>query len=462
MNLPELIKKQITSQGMLRRGERAVVAVSGGVDSMVLLHLLHSWATGMGWGLSVAHFNHQLRGRSSDADERLVRATADRLGLACDVGRADVRQCARRRKVSVEMAARDLRHAFLARCASKRKAAVVVLAQHADDQVEHFLMRLMRGAGGAGLRGMAGQSFSPADRGIRLVRPLLALPKAEVLAFARLQRIGFRQDASNEAVEFDRNWVRHKLLPLLRCRQPAIERTVLRSLGIVEAETDYARRSALEWLAEIRRGRRVRPTAFEQLHPAVQRHVIQEQLIELGCEPGFDLVEHLRNEPGRSVTVAARKAVARERSGVVRVAAAQIAKFAGGQRVIRIVPTRQTRGCVEFGGVVVNWRVLRKPAGFSMKLERNVEYFDAERVGARLLLRHWRPGDRFRPIGLTAATKLQDWFTNRKVPRTRRRELVLAETERGDIFWVEGERIAEVCKVTPKTRRLLELRCKRS
>ena len=115
-------------------------------------------------------------------------------------------------------------------------------------------------------------------------------------------------------------------------------------------------------------------------------------------------------------------------------------------------------GEVEFAGRRLAWRILRRARGFELTRETGREFFDAEKVGSIVRLRHWQAGDRFQPIGLSAATKLQDWFTNRKIPMARRRQLVLAENERGEVFWVEGERIGEGCKVTPATRRVLEWR----
>jgi len=151
----------------LGRGGALLVAVSGGVDSMVLLHVLNSLAPEWGWKLAVAHFNHQLRGRSSDRDEALVCRTAAALKLTVTVGQGDVKAFAKQSGLSLEMAARKLRHEFLARTARAGGITTIALAHHADDQVELFFLRLLRGAGGEGLAGMRGRAPSPMDRGSR-------------------------------------------------------------------------------------------------------------------------------------------------------------------------------------------------------------------------------------------------------------------------------------------------------
>ena len=151
---------------------------------MVLLHVLRSLARRHGWRLTAAHFNHQLRGRSSDADERLVKRTEAKLGVPLAVEQGDVRQFARKSKLSVEMAARKLRHDFLARIARLEKIHTIALAHHADDQTELFFLRLFRGSGVAGLAGMKWCGPSPSDRGVELARPLLGQSKAELREFA--------------------------------------------------------------------------------------------------------------------------------------------------------------------------------------------------------------------------------------------------------------------------------------
>jgi len=161
-DLPEQIEEVIRGKRLFRDGQKILVAVSGGLDSMVLLALLQRLAGAHRWRLTVAHFNHQLRGKEADADERLVRDTANSLGLPLVAGSGAVKEHARRRGLSLEMAARELRHSFLATAAKNSGIASVALAHHADDQVETFFLRLLRGAGSRGLGGMDWLAPSPA------------------------------------------------------------------------------------------------------------------------------------------------------------------------------------------------------------------------------------------------------------------------------------------------------------
>jgi len=461
------VENQIQQRKLLARGQKVLVAVSGGADSMVLLQVLLALGKKLRWQISVAHFNHRLRGRASDADERLVRQTAKQLRLKFAGGGADVKSIAAQSKVSLEMAARKLRHEFLARTARRQNIPVIALAHHADDQVELFFLRLLRGAGGAGLAGMKWRSPSPADKQISLIRPLLDFSKAELLDFARESKIRFRDDATNFSSDILRNRIRHDLLPRLRNQfQPALDKVVLRLMDIVGTESEYVADCARSWLRSPGgAGRPIVPAArqrvpgrtdYEDLPLAVQRKVLQQELTGAGLLPDFELIEALREAPGKRATVAAGLSVIRDPAGKV-----QLLEPAGaGEQPFHAAESRLKlsgkAGRAELNGRRFYWRIetLKRMDRPPLPSPRR-EFFDADQVGGEIILRHWRPGDRFQPIGMKSPVKLQDLFVNAKIPATRRRGLVLAATLAGEIFWVEGLRISEPFKLTSQTRRQL-------
>ena len=416
---------------------------------MALLHLLHALAPRNKWQLFVAHFNHHLRGRSSDADEKLVRNIAKELGLPFIAGRADVRKVATAKKLSIEMAARELRHKFLARVAKQRKIPIIALAHHADDQVELFFLRLLRGSGGEGLAGMKWTSPSPADTKIKLARPLLDVSKIALTEFARENKIQFREDASNASLDFQRNRIRRELLPLLReSYSPSLDRTILRVMEIVGAESEFVADTA-----------RSVKKVFVKLPVALQRRVLQRQLLALEIEPGFDLIEWLRTNPNREVTINPRVSVSCDAAGSVRIAKPVIPLNRGRKQVSIAL---KDSGAVVFSGAKIFWKIERLTRFVRPKPATGREFFDADKVGAQIKLRHWRAGDRFQPIGMASPVKLQDLFVNAKIPRARRQDLVVATTVGGGIFWVEGLRMSERFKLTPQTRHKLAWRWRRA
>ena len=455
------VEQNIQNRDLFKRGGKFLVAVSGGLDSMTLLHALIKLSAEYRWQMVVGHFNHRLRGRASDADEKLVCKAAAAMKLRVVAGSADVKAFAAKSKLSLEMAARKLRHEFLARVASGRKIKTIALAHHADDQVELFFLRLLRGAGGEGLAGMKWRSPSPADKTVSLVRPLLDFSKGELAEFARENKIRFRDDATNFSSDFLRNRIRNELLPLLRKHyQPGLDKAVLRLMGIIGAESEFAGEVARQWLKIGRAGLQVSRNArqgaparetFEKLPIAIRRRVLQSQLAEAGVAPDFELIESLRRSADCFVSVGTNISVARDAGGKVVMRAEPISKFNESERAVK----SDDAGRAEFGGRHFRWRV-GPMRGFSRPRKMaGMEVFDADKIGGGIVLRHWRAGDRFQPIGLKSAAKLQDLFVNAKISAARRRELVLATAANGEIFWVEGLRIGERFKLTPQTKRRL-------
>lgn len=453
--LPALLQHidaTIAARRLLRDGARALVAVSGGLDSMVLLEALHKLAARHHWRLIVAHFNHQLRGAASDADERLVARAAKSRGLKFVSARWPREQQGAARRHGLEMAARLARHEFLARAAREHGARVIALAHHADDQVELFFLRLLRGSGGEGLAGMKWSSPSPVDRRLTLVRPLLDLPKPALADHARRGRIQFREDASNLNTRHDRNWLRRNLLPALARRFGAgALASIRRAMELAGDDAAFVQQIAGQWLAERRR------TPFEQLPVAVQRQCVRLQLRRMNLPMGFELVEHLR-QSGGPVSVTPDAVVRREDSGMI----VRRQQQAMGFDCAAVTVKRGTGGKTEFADVQFEWACESRRGRFGKPApEAGREVFDAARVGSSFTLRHWRPGDRFQPIGMRQAVKLQDLFTNAKISQVRRRALVVAEAARGEIFWVEGLRIGERFKLSARTRQCLRWQWRR-
>jgi tRNA(Ile)-lysidine synthase len=448
IDLVHRVGDAIEARGLLRPRQKILVAVSGGLDSMVLLEVLRRLASARRCSLFVAHLNHRLRGRSSDADERLVRATCRRHRIPCVIGRTDVRRIAAARRISVEMAARAARHEFLAKVARERGIPTVALAHHADDQVELFFLRLLRGAGTDGLSGMKWISPSPADERLTLVRPMMDLTKADLLTFAAGNKVRFREDASNACLDILRNRVRHELVPrLIKDYQPALPRVVLRNMEILGAESGFLDALAGEWIDG------GSPIPFEELAVAVQRRVLQRGLLALGAEPEFEWIERLRKIPNGSVTVGPELTVRHDGQGRVYRVESSTVEFGNGFARLDLAG-QGGRG--RFGGLEWRWQIRKPRAARMPKFCAGAEWFDADKVGPTIALRHWRPGDRFQPIGLAASVKLQDLFVNARIPRADRHRKVVATTAGGEIWWVEGLRISEKFKLGPATKRRLE------
>jgi tRNA(Ile)-lysidine synthase len=351
------------------------------------------------------------------------------------------------------MAARKLRHEFLARVAHERKIATVALAHHADDQVELFFLRLLRGAGGEGLAGMKWRAPSPANPKITLIRPLQDVSKTELREFIRRNKIRFREDASNFSLDAKRNRIRNELLPLIRKHyQPGLCKTILRLMEIIGAESDAIGRLAEEWLKQ-------RRPDFENLPVTVQRRVLQSQLISLGLAADFDLIESLRQSVDVAVSVGSEFSVLRSQTG--KVTLQKISAVVGFNPNELAVNLAGRAGETVFDAARMSWKFDARKHFHRVRGGTGGEFFDADKVGGQITLRHWRPGDVFQPIGLKSPVKLQDLFTNAKIPRGRRRELMVAKAAGGEIFWVEGLRISENFKLMPETRRRLVWRWRR-
>ena len=289
---------------MLRRGEHVLVAASGGADSTALLLCLHDLTSLMGLQLSVAHLHHGLRGTEADEDAEFIRRMSAELGLPFLSERADVRARAAEGRGNLEEAAREARYEFLRRTAADIGADKIATGHSMNDQAETVLLRWLRGSGPGGLAGI-----HPVVDG-RLIRPLIACSRRQILDFLAERKAACREDSSNRDLHFRRNRIRHELVPYLEKHfNPRLIATLARAAGIAQATDDFVDSFAGGEFARLRvllpHGVALRPGEILELHPAVQRLVVRRALREvLGSLRGIETVHTeavLRLcEPGRA------------------------------------------------------------------------------------------------------------------------------------------------------------------
>ncbi|MDQ3420424.1 MAG: tRNA lysidine(34) synthetase TilS [Acidobacteriota bacterium] len=442
MSLTDSVLRTIRRYDMLPAGGRVAVALSGGPDSVALLHLLRALETrGELVVAGTAHFNHQLRGAASDGDQAFCRKLALDLGVPLEVGSGDVRATARIEKRSVEDAARRMRYAFLSRAARTLKADAIAVGHSRDDQAETFLLRLLRGSGTRGLG-----SIRP-KAGI-VIRPLLEINRAELRQFAAAEGLTFREDATNTDVAIPRNRIRHELLPYLEREFTAgIVEVLAREAALAQDDEDKLEAEAVEKAAStvLSTTASVRIDAREigSLHPALASRVARRALQQMAGERfvGFEHVHRFL--------------------AFVRAGAAGQAMSLPGQQAVHHGSTVLLGSEPDRGRTVSNLRRLSLPVPGEVVLERpgiavSARWTDGmpasgsgesvliKGVTGALAVRFRSPGDRFDPPGLGGRSKkLQDYLVDRKVARADRDVLPLVVDDTDRIVWVVGHGVAE-------------------
>ena len=277
-SLIESVYKAMLRRNLLSASSSLVVGVSGGTDSLALLHILHSLRDRLSLRLHVATLDHGLRGQAGADDARFVVETARSWGLPFSTGYADVRALAQERGIGIEAAARLVRYEFLASVADQVGAPRIAVAHNADDQIETILLHLLRGSGLTGLGGMAYVSPLPGRPDLSLIRPFLDVPRADLDAYCREHDLQPRHDASNADTAYMRNRLRHQIIPILRDVSPQIERHLRQLADIAQIEdtfADFILHQAIEPHLTRSEGRIALPRAiFEGMHLALQRRFV--------------------------------------------------------------------------------------------------------------------------------------------------------------------------------------------
>lgn len=417
----------------LRPGAGLLVAVSGGVDSVVLLHLLGRLAPGLGLRLTAAHLDHGLRGSESAADAAFVAEVCERLNVPLLSARRTVR---RRPGESLQAAARRVRYRFLFAAARRAGAQAVATAHHADDLAETVLLRLLAGAGSAGLAAMARPRPG-------LLRPLLIHPKAELIAYAAARGLAFREDASNADPKYARNRLRAEVLPVLAAVQPNIVGALGREARVLADEADFIARAAAEAMKAL--GRDGAPglpagavalarAGLAGLHPAVARRLVADLVARLPGRRGTAAVEAVldlaRGPSGRGVDLGG-GVRAEARYGLLVLAPVADRRGPAPEPVALTVPGVTE---VPWAGLALE-AAYRRPDG-----AKGWIYLDPAALTLPLVARPRLPGDRMRPSGMGGGSRsLKRLLIDRKVPRDARDRLCVVAAPEG-IAWVVGVR----------------------
>jgi len=437
-SLVDRVRMAIREYRLLDPSDRVIVGVSGGSDSVALLYALRALAADDALRLvSLAHVNHQLRGASSDDDERFCRDLARRLAIPIDVGTTDVRTLARDRRASIEATARTERYAFLDAVAAERGATRIAVGHTRDDQAETFLLKLVRGAGPRGLGGIY-------PRRGAIIRPLLSASRADVLAYLESLAVPFREDETNADLGNPRNLVRHELLPWFRSHMnPAITEALARAATVAREDADWLAAAADEAGRDVVR---VEPGRVEldierllSTPRALARRIVR-QAVSVQAPGGFVGFEHVeavervgRGPNGRSVDLPGQRVV---RAGGRIVLSVRVGRGAVPvPNFFRVPLSIPGEAVIPAARLVISAR----PAAWLVRLGRpDAIAITTQGIRQPLAVRNRRPGDVLRVAGYGRRRKLQDLLVDHKVPKCARDRVPIVVDADDRILWVVG------------------------
>lgn len=415
-------------------GQKIILALSGGIDSMVLADLLLKAHA----DFVVAHCNFHLRGEESDDDERFVRAFAYGHGLPIHVKHFDTTAYALEKGISIEMAARDLRYAWFEELRQALDYDIIMVAHHADDQIETFFINLLRGAGIRGLKGMQ-------ETNGHIVRPLLEVFREEVHQYALENHLRWKEDHTNAETLYLRNQIRHQLLPVIDGISKEGRRAILKSIQHLSSENDLYRELLKEKLNQIidvtplqNRGSHLGLSSGLPTGLANTTQLLFEWLRDYGFN--IDQVRSIQTamnegQPGTSFLSAThRLTIERE--------------------ALELTPICQQNDAL----LELSYQQIEKDESFTIDPSPQVAQLDYDKLTLPLHIRKWQAGDRFHPIGMKGSRLVSDFLKDLKLTTRQKENVQVLLNADNVILWVVGYRIDDHYKVTENTKTILVVR----
>ncbi|MBM4330338.1 MAG: tRNA lysidine(34) synthetase TilS [Deltaproteobacteria bacterium] len=451
------VLKTIKKYEMLQPGERLVVAVSGGADSMALLHVLWDLRREFHLSLVVAHLNHGLRPEGEEEKSFVRKASAD-LGIPFITRQVDIRAKQKEQRLTLQEAAREARYSFLLEAAMSQKAAKIALGHTADDQAESMIMRILRGSGTRGLSGI------PPVRGDFFIRPLIESWREEIEAFLFEKKVAFLTDPTNRSLKFLRNRIRHDLLPVLEQYNPRLRQTLAQMADLFRAEEACWQNLLEERFPALVRNQKKEsitldiPSLLAQSLPIRLRsfrYAIEKILGHLR-RVGFNhilTIENILQSPDPNKTL-------KLPQGLCVAKAYRALTFA--KSLKEIIPFEYSvsgEGCLEIPeiGREMRFKMLAtqapriRPQNIS-----NIALLDFDDIDFPLTVRSFRPGDRLQPLGMEGAKKVKDLFIDCKIPAPQRKRIPLLFKE-DQLLWVAGVRLDHRIRLKPETKKALRV-----